>query len=141
MKFVVIVLLLAVTTVSLVSGHAVPQNCSARYQSALREALEIKSECGDAPAYDCCQVNCNFKTMTVCDYSQIIVQKCLRRNAVLYSSPDLQQHGAKLFDHASATAIAADGLSTMRIHVCLAFTIPQIKFPANFSAIHVASII
>ncbi len=52
MKFVVIVVLLAWTAVSLVSGHAVPQNCSARYQSVLREALEIKSECGDAAAYD-----------------------------------------------------------------------------------------
>ncbi len=50
MKFVVIVLLLAWTAVSLVSGHDVPENCSARYQSALREALEVTTECGHAPA-------------------------------------------------------------------------------------------
>ena len=49
-------LVLAGTALSSVSGHVIPQNCSADYQSALREALDIKEECGDAAAYDCCQV-------------------------------------------------------------------------------------
>ncbi len=125
MKFVVIVLLLAWTDVSLVSGHAVPQNCSARYQSALREALEIKNECGDAAAYDCCQVNCNFKTTTVCEDLQIIVQKCLRRTryciqTLIYSSA-VQNYSIM---HQPLRSLQTVYL-TMRIHVCLAFTIPH----------------
>ncbi len=125
MQFVVIVLLLAWTAVSLVSGHAVPQNCSARYQSALREALEIKSECGDAPAYDCCQVNCNFKTLSICRLylpCKFFTEKCSSYCIHCIARP---AHN----DRASATAIAADGLSTMRIHVCPAFTIRKLNSP------------
>ncbi len=56
MKCEIVFLFLAGFALSSVSGHAIPQNCSARYQSAIREAMEIKEECGDAGAYDCCQV-------------------------------------------------------------------------------------
>ncbi len=57
MKCVPVLLILAGAALTSVSGHAIPQNCSARYQSALREAMDIKEECGDAAAYDCCQVS------------------------------------------------------------------------------------
>ena len=31
-------------------------NCTARYQAALEEALTIKEQCEEAAFYDCCQV-------------------------------------------------------------------------------------
>ena len=31
-------------------------NCTARYQAALEEALTLKEQCEEAAFYDCCQV-------------------------------------------------------------------------------------
>ncbi len=58
-SFAVVALLLAVATLPSVTGHAIPQNCTARYQSALTEALNIKEECGDAAA-----INSNVSVTT-----------------------------------------------------------------------------
>ena len=53
-----VVLLVAVGfIVHSVSAHAVPQNCSAQYQAALQDVIDIKKECDDAVFYDCCQVS------------------------------------------------------------------------------------
>ena len=36
-------------------------NCTARYQAALEEALTLKEQCEEAALYDCCQVRSTCK--------------------------------------------------------------------------------
>ena len=36
-------------------------NCTARYQAALEEALTLKGQCEEAAFYDCCQVRSTCK--------------------------------------------------------------------------------
>ena len=52
--------LLVAALVSDVSALSL-NNCTARYQAALEEALTIKEQCEGAAFYDCCQVRSTCK--------------------------------------------------------------------------------
>ena len=52
--------LLVAALVSDVSALSL-NNCTARYQAALEEALTLKEQCEGAAFYDCCQVRSNSK--------------------------------------------------------------------------------
>ena len=51
MKFILSVLFLVA------SVQAAPKNCSAQYQAALQQVLNIKERCSEVAYKDCCEVS------------------------------------------------------------------------------------
>ena len=47
------VLVLALVTVA----QAIPMNCSAQFQAALHQVVELRKTCGEAVYRDCCDVS------------------------------------------------------------------------------------
>ena len=58
------VLLVVAALVSDVSALPL-NNCTARYQAALEEALTLKEQCEGAAFYDCCQVRSTSRLKSV----------------------------------------------------------------------------
>ena len=60
MKFIPSVLFLVA------SVQAAPKNCSAQYQAALQQVLNIKERCSEVAYKDCCEVNYKLYTTFLC---------------------------------------------------------------------------